>query len=174
VVALITFIAAGFIAIKGKGFFKVIPFLCAMLIGYGFASLFGLVDFSIFQTVGFIEIPRFSMLGTYTLDFSAILMFAPIALVTMAEHIGDHSVLGEIMDENLIESPGLGRTLLGDGLATLVAGGIGGPANTSYGENIGVVSITGVKTAWVTGIAAVFAIMISFMGYMRAFIYSIP
>jgi uracil permease len=174
IVALITFIATGFISIKGKGFVKVIPFLCAILIGYAAAAIFGLVDFSIFSNVTFFQVPNFSIFGTYTLDFSAVLMFAPIAFVTIAEHIGDHTVLGEIIDKDLIEDPGLGRTLLGDGIATLLAGGIGGPANTSYGENIGVVAITGVKTAWVTGIAAVFAIVLGFLGYLQAFIYSIP
>lgn len=101
-------------------------------------------------------------------------MFAPIAFVTIAEHIGDHIVLGEIMETDLVEDPGLDRTLLGDGVATLVSGMLGGPANTSYGENIGVVSMTGVKSAHVVGIAAIFAIALGFLGYLQAFVYSIP
>ena len=101
-------------------------------------------------------------------------MFAPLAFVTIAEHIGDHNLLSEVMGKDLITDPGLHRTLLGDGVATLFAGAIGGPANTSYGENIGVVTMTGVTTAWVTGIAAVMAILLGFLGYLQAFIMSIP
>jgi len=101
-------------------------------------------------------------------------MFAPLAFVTIAEHIGDHNLLSEVMGKDLITDPGLHRTLLGDGVATLFAGAIGGPANTSYGENIGVVTMTGVTSAWVTGIAAVMAILLGFLGYLQAFIMSIP
>ena len=101
-------------------------------------------------------------------------MFAPLAFVTIAEHIGDHVVLGEIVGKDFISDPGLDKTLLGDGIATFVAGAIGGPANTTYGENTGVVAITRVGSVWVTGLAACFAILLGFFGYIQAFINSIP
>lgn len=92
----------------------------------------------------------------------------------MAEHIGDHTVLGEICEKDFIEDPGLHRTLMGDGVATLVSGAMGGPANTTYGENTGVVAMSGVKSAFVTGLAAVFAIMLGFLGPIQALLLSIP
>ncbi|MDE8274321.1 solute carrier family 23 protein, partial [Erysipelothrix rhusiopathiae] len=85
---------------------------------------------------------KFQFIGTYKLDFTAVAAFAPLALVTIAEHIGDHVVLGEITGEDYLESPGLNRTILGDGLATFVSAAIGGPANTTYGENTGVIAMT--------------------------------
>ena len=114
------------ISIFGKGFIKVVPFLVAVVVGYVFASVCGLVDFSIFANYSFFQIPNFSFIGTYALDFSAVAIFAPLALVTIAEHIGDHNLLSEIMEKDLITDPGLHRTLLGDGVATFVAGAIGG------------------------------------------------
>lgn len=173
-VAVITFALVAFISTFGKGFIKVVPFLLAIAGGYVFAIMFGLVDFGIFSEASFFQIPNFQFIGTYTLDFSAVLIFAPIAFVTIAEHIGDHSVLGEILDKDLIEDPGLDKTLLGDGLATMVSAMIGGPANTSYGENIGVVAMSKVKSAKITAIAAGFAIMLGFLGYISAFVQSIP
>ena len=92
----------------------------------------------------------------------------------MAEHIGDHKVLSAIIDRDLIEDPGLDKTLMGDGLATMAAGFIGGPANTSYGENTSVVGMTKVASVWVTGLAAVFAILFGFLGKLTAIISSIP
>ena len=173
-VALITFATVVVISIFGKGFIKVVPFLVAVVVGYVFASVCGLVDFSIFANYSFFQIPNFSFIGTYALDFSAVAIFAPLALVTIAEHIGDHNLLSEIMEKDLITDPGLHRTLLGDGVATFVAGAIGGPANTSYGENVGVVALTKNYSAWITGTAAVIAILLGFLGFLQAFIMSIP
>jgi uracil permease len=174
IVATISFISVVVVSIFGKGFIKVIPFLIAIVIGYITAAIFGIIDFSVFSNYTFFQIPDFAFLGTYKLDFSAVLIFAPLALVTMAEHIGDHSVLSEVVDRDLLVDPGLHRTLLGDGIATFVAGAMGGPANTSYGENIGVVAMTKVDSAKVTGLAAIFAIILGFLGYLQAFVYSIP
>jgi len=101
-------------------------------------------------------------------------MFAPIAFVTMAEHIGDHTVLGEICEKDFLTDPGLHNTLMGDGIATFVSGAIGGPANTTYGENTGVVAVSGVKSAFVTGLAAIFAIFLGFIGPIQALLLSIP
>lgn len=90
------------------------------------------------------------------------IIVAPIALVTMAEHIGDHTALNSIIGRNLLKEPGLDRTLLGDGLATFVAGFLGGPANTTYGENTSVAGMTKIASVWVIGLAAFFAIILGF------------
>jgi uracil permease len=175
VVAFITFLTVVCISIFGKGFVKVVPFLIAILVGYVFAVVFKIVDLkAVFENARFLQLPAFTIVGTYVLDWSAIAIFAPLSLVTIAEHIGDHTVLSEICDKDFITDPGLDKTLLGDGIATLVAGAIGGPANTTYGENTGVVAMTRVGSVWVTGLAAVIAILLGFFGWIQAFILSIP
>jgi uracil permease len=98
----------------------------------------------------------------------------PIALVTMAEHIGDHTALSTIIGKDLLKKPGLENTLLGDGIATFVAGFLGGPANTTYGENTSVVGMTKVASVWVIGLAAIFAIIFGFLGKFTALIQTIP
>ena len=98
----------------------------------------------------------------------------PIAIVTMAEHIGDHKVLSSIIGKDLIKDPGLDNTLMGDGIATFAAGLIGGPANTTYGENTSVVGMTKVASVWVMGLAAVIAIIFGFLGKLTGIISSIP
>lgn len=174
-VSLITFSTVVIVSMRGKGFFQVIPFLLGIFIGYVSSIFLGLVDLSaVLNGYAFFQIPKFVFLGTYKLDFSAILVFTPLALVTIAEHIGDHIVLGEIIGKDLLDDPGLSRTILGDGIATFVSAAIGGPANTTYGENTGVIAMTKVGSVWVTGLAAIFAIGLGFLGYVQAFISSIP
>lgn len=174
IVALITFSTVVGFALLGKGFFKMVPFIIAILVGYAFAAVFGLVDFNSFANYSFLQIPNFTFLGSYSLNWTAVLMFLPISFVTIAEHIGDHTVLSEIVDRDLLTDPGLHKTLLGDGIATAVSAALGGPANTTYGENTGVVAITKVGSVWVIGLAAIFAICLGFLGYVQAFINSIP
>ncbi len=174
-VAFITFISVVLLSIKAKGFLRIVPFLVAIMIGYVASIIFGLVDLgAVFSGVPFFMFPNFTFIGTYPIDFSAVLMFAPLAFVTIAEHIGDHVVLGEITGNDFLTDPGLDKTLMGDGIATFVAAAIGGPANTTYGENTGVIAITKVGSVWVTGLAAVFAVMLGFFGWIQAFINSIP
>ena len=173
-VATITFATVVGVSLLGKGFFKIVPFLIAVIVGYTFASIFGLVDFDSFSNYTFVQAPNFTFIGTYALNWSAVLMFLPIAFVTIAEHIGDHTVLGEICEEDFLTDPGLDKTLLGDGIATAISGMLGGPANTTYGENTGVVAMTGIKTAWVTGMAAVFAILLGFITPVQALMADIP
>lgn len=174
-VAFITFATVVLVGLLGKGFFRIVPFLVAIVVGYISSVVFGLVDMStVFEGYKFLQFPAFTFIGSYDLDFTAILMFAPIAFVTIAEHIGDHTVLGEVVGKDLIEDPGLENTLMGDGIATFVSAAIGGPANTTYGENTGVVAMTKVGSVWVTGLAAVFAICLGFFGHIQAFITSIP
>jgi uracil permease len=174
-VAFITFITVVLLSIKAKGFLRIVPFLVAIFVGYIAAVAVGLVDLTtVFAGYRFFQLPNFSFIGTYTVDFSAVLMFAPLAFVTIAEHIGDHVVLGEITGNDFIKDPGLHKTLLGDGVATFVSAAIGGPANTTYGENTGVIAITKVGSVYVTGLAAIFAILLGFFGWIQAFINSIP
>ena len=175
VIAAVAFLTTALLAIRAKGFFKVIPFLCGIVAGYIAAMILGVVDYSGIASASFIQKPGFYIpFLDYKLNFGAFLTIVPIALVTMAEHIGDHKVLSAIIDRDLIEDPGLDRTLMGDGLATMAAGFIGGPANTSYGENTSVVGMTKVASVWVTGLAAVFAIIFGFLGKLTAVIGSIP
>lgn len=175
IVALTAFLTTGVLAIKGKGFLRVIPFLIGMIAGYVMSMILGIVDYAQIASASIIEIPKFYVpFINYSLNFGSILTIVPIALVTMAEHIGDHKVLGEIIDKDLLNEPGLDRTLMGDGLATFTAGMIGGPANTTYGENTSVVGMTKVASVWVLGLAAIIAIIFGFLGQLTAVISSIP
>lgn len=173
-IAVITFLSVVGFSVFAKGFFKIVPFILAITVGYIFSIIFGIVDFTVFENIHLLQAPNFSFIGTYQLDFQAVLTFAPIAFVTMAEHIGDHTVLGEVCEEDFLQNPGLDKTLIGDGLATFVAAALGGPANTTYGENTGVVSMTKVGSVYVTGLAAIIAIFLGFIGPVQAFIQSIP
>lgn len=173
-VAVVTFLTTTLLAIRGKGFLKVIPFIIAVAVGYLLSLALGIVDFTAFEGVKLFQLPDFSFIGTYKLDFTALGIFVPLAFVTLSEHVGDHIVLSEIMGTDLIKDPGLEKTIMGDGVATLVAGLMGGPANTSYGENTSVVGLTKVASVWVTGLAAIIAIALGFLGYIQAFITSIP
>ena len=175
VVALISFLTTGILAVRGKGFLKVIPFLLGMVAGYISSIILGMVNLKeVFET-SFIAVPDFYIpFIHYKLNFSALLTIAPIALVTISEHIGDHKVLSEIIGKDLITNPGLDNTLLGDGIATFTAGLIGGPANTTYGENTSVVGMTKVASVWVIGLAAIIAIIFGFLGQLTAIISSIP
>lgn len=175
IVALVTFLIVVFVALLAKGFAKIVPFLIAIIGGYIFSVAVGLVDIAtVFDDVSFFSVPNFQIIGTYKLDFSFVIVFIPIAFVTIAEHIGDHTVLGEICDKDFITDPGLDKTLLGDGIATAISAMLGGPANTTYGENTGVVAMTKVGSVYVTGLAAILAIGLGFLGYIQAFINSIP
>ena len=175
VVALVAFLTTGILAVRGKGFLKVIPFLMGMVAGYIASMILGMVDYSGIVSAKIISKPDFYLpFVHYKLNFEAILTIVPIALVTISEHIGDHKVLSEIIDKDLIEDPGLDNTLMGDGIATFAAGFIGGPANTTYGENTSVVGMTKVASVWVIGLAAIIAIIFGFLGQLTAIISSIP
>lgn len=175
IVILVTFLTTAIVALKGKGFLKLIPFILGILSGYVVSMLFGLVDFTQIKNASYLSVPKFVLpFLSYKIDFGAIITILPVALVTIAEHIGDHTVLGEIIGKDLIKDPGLDRTLLGDGLATFVAGSLGGPANTTYGENTSVVGMTKVASVKVIMLAAIFAIIISFLGKLTAIFSTIP
>ncbi len=173
--ALVAFFVTVITMTKAKGFLKIIPFLVGIISGYVCAVVLGLVDFKPVLEASFFSLPEFIIpFVHYTPSFGALLTIAPIALVTMCEHIGDHTSLSNIIDKNLLKDPGLDRTLLGDGIATVAAGLIGGPANTTYGENTSVVGMTKVASVWVIGLAAIFAILIGFLGKFTALVSTIP
>ena len=174
-VALISFLVTAIVMTKAKGFFKVIPFLIGIITGYIVAICLGMVDFKPVAEASWISIPKFKVLfKDYQLNFTALITIAPIALVTLCEHIGDHTSLSHIIGRDLIKDPGLEKTLLGDGIATFVAGLLGGPANTTYGENTSVVGMTKVASVKVIGLAAIFAIIIGFLGKFTALVSTIP
>ncbi len=180
VIALIVVATMVIISIFAKGFFKLVPIIIAIAVGYTCAALMGQVDFSGFQNganLGF-QIPNFNFFFTHELEptkvITAIAIIAPTAIVTFMEHIGDITTNGAVVGKNFIEDPGLHRTLMGDGIATMVAGLLGGPANTTYGENTGVLAVTKNYNPVTLRIAAVFAIIISFFGVFPAFLASIP
>jgi uracil permease len=173
-IALVSFSTTVILAIFAKGFFKVVPIVGGILVGYVFAMLLGSVSFAGLEGIAWIKIPEFQIIGTYAIDFRAVLMFAPIAFVTIAEHIGDHKVLGSITGEDFLKDPGLDKTLMGDGVATIAAALIGGPANTTYGENTGVVGMTKVASVYVIGLAAIISIVLSFFNILTGLIQTIP
>ncbi len=180
-IGVVSMLVTALCAIKGKGMLKVVPFLVGITSGYIWALVIGMfgwttaIDFTGVTNAAFFGIPNFYVPGiNYSLDFSGLFTIAPIAIVTVAEHIGDHTVLSAIMKRNLLKDPGLNRTILGDGLATFLAGAIGGPANTSYGENTSVIGMTKVASVYVTGLAALFAIGLGFAGKFIAIIQTIP
>lgn len=175
IVALFTFLVTALVMLKGKGFLKVVPFLIGMTSGYILSVILGLVDFTPVLEAAFFSIPNFVIpFISYTPTLGAALTIAPIAFVTIAEHIGDHTALGTIIGKDLLKEPGLNKTLLGDGVATFAAGLLGGPANTTYGENTSVVGMTKIASVWVIGLAAIFAILLGFLGKFTALVSTIP
>ena len=180
-VAILTFLIAAFINTNGKGFLKIIPFLIAIVGGYVVSVFLGLVDFTPVSKAAWFELPGFILpfkTGTFQsfeLYFGPeMLAILPIAIVTVAEHIGDHTVLSHICGREFLKNPGLNRTLIGDGVATAVSALLGGPANTTYGENTGVVGMTRIASVSVIRNAALIAIAFSFLGKFTALISTIP
>ncbi|MDO4340249.1 MAG: uracil-xanthine permease family protein [Eubacteriales bacterium] len=168
--------------IWGKGMFKIIPILMGVVISYAVAVIMNasgltnpdgsaIIDFAAVASAGFVGLPP---LQICKFDVTSILVMAPIAIATMMEHIGDMSAISATVGENFLAEPGLHRTLMGDGLATSFAGLIGGPANTTYGENTGVLELSHVYDPLVIRIAAVFAIIISFIPKVSAIISTMP
>ncbi|WP_174733861.1 solute carrier family 23 protein [Mesobacillus harenae] len=176
-VALATLAITVACAIFIKGFFGLIPILAGIIGGYIIAFFAGIVDFSGVIAADIFERPGFLIpFAHYTpsLSWEIVLIMVPVAIVTLAEHTGDQMVLSKVVGKNFVEEPGLHRSILGDGVATIIASLIGGPPNTTYGENIGVLAITRVFSVFVVGGAAVLAIMFGFIGKITALIGSIP
>lgn len=168
--------------IWGKGMWKIIPILLGVVISYGVALIMNAAGFTNadgsaildFSGVASSSIAGFPPFQLCKFNLTAILVMAPIALATMMEHIGDISAISATVGENFIEDPGLHRTLVGDGLATSLSALFGGPANTTYGENTGVLELSGVYDPKVIRLAALYAIILSFIPKMAAVIGSLP
>ncbi len=186
IIAIVTFLVAALISSQAKGFLKIVPFLVAIIVGYILSLCFGIVDLSGIAKAAWFSIPEFAFpfsvpdfMGTHFREYQfyfgpETLAILPVAIVTISEHIGDHTVLGKICGKNFLKDPGLDRTLIGDGVATAVSAFLGGPANTTYGENTGVIGLTKIGSVYVTCGAAVIAIVLSFCGKIAAVISSIP
>lgn len=168
--------------IWGKGMLKIVPILLSVVISYvvalvlhkaGVTNVDGsaIFNFASVQSADWVGLPAFQFCK---FDISAILAIAPIAIASMMEHVGDMSAISATVGENYIEEPGLHRTLMGDGIATAFAGAIGGPANTTYGENTGVLELSKVYDPRVIRIAAVFAIILSFIPKFSSIIATMP
>ncbi len=157
--------------IWGRGMVKIIPILLGVLIPYAVALVTRQVDFSGVAAAGLVGLQPF-VLAKF--DVTSILVMAPIAIAAMMEHIGDMSAISATVEENFIEDPGLHRTLIGDGIATSLAGMFGGPANTTYGENTGVLELSRVFDPKVVRLAALYAVVLSFSPKFAAVINSIP
>ncbi|MGH1844211.1 solute carrier family 23 protein [Enterococcus faecalis] len=176
-VALITLGLTIFYNMFFKGFLGLIPILLGIVSGYLVALAFGIIDLTPIKEAAWFALPNFEVpIVQYEpkLYLNAITTMAPIAFVTMTEHIGHLMVLNKLTKRNFFQDPGLSKTLMGDGLAQIVAGFVGGPPVTSYGENIGVLAITRVHSVFVIGGAAVFAVALGFVGKLSALILSIP
>ncbi len=176
-VALITLGLTIFYNMFFKGFLGLIPILLGIVSGYLVALAFGIIDLTPIKEAAWFALPNFEVPFVQyepKLYLNAITTMAPIAFVTMTEHIGHLMVLNKLTKRNFFQDPGLSKTLMGDGLAQIVAGFIGGPPVTSYGENIGVLAITRVHSVFVIGGAAVFAVALGFVGKLSALILSIP
>ncbi|ONN27683.1 uracil transporter [Thermosipho affectus] len=154
-----------------KGLFNLIPILIGIGVGYVFSLITGNVDLTPMKNSAFVSVPKF-MLPKF--DISSILLIAPVAIATFMEHIGDITTNGAVVEKNFIENPGLHRTLIGDGIATMIAGVLGGPANTTYSENTGILALTKVYDPSVLRLAAIFAIFMSFFSKFGSILQTIP
>lgn len=182
IIAILTLLITVLALLYGNKTIKSIPVLIGILGGYLVAivaNVFqpGTIDLSWISDVSLIQIPPFetiNILSDWQFYPQIFIAMIPIAFVTLAEHIGDHSVSSSILNKNFLKDPGLSKTILGDGLATLAAGLLGGPVNTTYSENTGVIILTRVASVSVIRIAAVFAMVLAFVAPVSEFIQSIP
>ena len=169
--AVFTFLGAVASAVFFRGLFQMVPVLVGVGAGYLLALLLGRVDLSPVREAPWFALPAFT---PATLEWGAVLLIAPVALVTVMEHIGDILTNGRVVGKDFFVKPGLHRTLLGDGLATSLAGLLGGPANTTYSENTGVLAVTRVYDPLVPPIAAGFAILLAFIPKLSALLQTLP
>ena len=171
IVSLFTLIVGIAGTVLFKGFMQVIPILFAVIAGYLLAFFMGMVDTAAINNADWIALPKFH---APVFNLNAIVIIAPACIVVLAEHISHLIVTGKITGENLMEKPGLYRSLLGDGISNMLSGLTGSPPNTTYGENIGVMAITRVYSVWVIRGAALLAIAFSTIGKVSAAISTIP
>jgi len=155
----------------GKGFSKQLAILIAVSFGYILSLIMNIVDTSTISQAAFLAVPSFTL---PKFDMASILVIAPVVLAVLMEHVGDITTNGQVVGKNFIEDPGLNRTLLGDGLATMFSAFIGGPANTTYGENTGVLALTKNYDPSIIRITAIFAIILGFVAKLGGLLLSIP
>ncbi len=169
--ATVTLITAIVVVIFGKKMIKLIPVFIAIAVGYIVAIIMGKVDFSAVQNAGWFTLPEFTV---PEFSWQAILYMIPVAIAPIIEHVGDIYAIGGVCDKNFIEKPGLHRTMLGDGIATAVAGMFGGVPNTTYSEVTGAIALTKVTNPFILRIAAITAIVFAFVGKISGFLKTIP
>ena len=177
IIALSVLVTMIVVSILGKSFFKLVPILISVIVGYLVSMAFGIIDFSPIHAANWIGFSKeaFSDLSAVPVfKPSSIIAIAPIAFVVFIEHIGDITTNGAVVGKDFFKNPGIHRTMLGDGLATIAAGLIGGPANTTYGENTGVLAVTKVYDPSILRIAACYSIFLSIMGKFGAVLQTVP
>jgi uracil permease len=170
-ISLVTLAVVIFGSLLFRGFLSIIPILVAVVAGYGLSAAMGVVEFSAVKSSSWIALPNFVM---PSFNFDVMLIIAPAALVVISEHIGHLFVTSNIVGRDLMKNPGLHRSLLGDGISTMLSGFTGSCPTTTYGENMGVMAITRVYSVWVIGGAAVISIVLAFIGKLSGVIQSIP
>ena len=177
IIALVVVVTMISISILKKSFFRLVPILISVVIGYIVAYFMGDVDLSKVHEASWLGLPAGAWETITTLPkftFTGVIALAPIALVVFIEHIGDITTNGAVVGKDFFKDPGVHRTLLGDGLATMAAGFLGGPANTTYGENTGVLAVTKVYDPAILRIAACFAIVLGLIGKFGVILQTIP
>lgn len=157
-----------------KGFLGVIPILIAMITGYVSALFLGVIPEEVLNRITHAALFQLPTFTKPSFNINAVVLMAPVAFVTLAEHIGHVYVTNNVVGRDFTKDPGLHRSILGDGVATIFAGLVGGPPNTTYGENVGVMAITKVYSVWVIGGAAIIAIILSFIGPVATIIETMP
>jgi len=175
--ALVTLFTAIVCTVFFKNIISTMPILIGLVVGYIYSIIIGIVDFSPIKESKLFASPDFLLPGInydFVITPNILLVMVPIVIVTISEHIGHQLVLGKVVERDYIKEPGLHRSLLGDGLGTLVSALIGGPPKTTYGENIGVLAITRIYSVYVILGAAIVAILLSFFGKAMAVISTIP
>jgi len=171
IISMIALTITVFTSLLGKGIFKLIPILFGIIGGYSVALLFGVVDFSSIEKAAWFAIPDFV---TPVFHWEAIIFILPIAIAPAIEHIGDILAISNVTKKDYLKKPGLKNTLLGDGIATSIASFLGGPPNTTYSEVTGAVSITKAFNPAIMTWAAIFAIILAFVGKIGGFLSTIP
>ena len=169
--ALVALLSAILASMLGRGMLRLIPIFCGIIVGYLTASLFGLIDFKPVIEAPWFAFPQFVK---PSLSWEAVIFMIPVTIAPVIEHIGDVYAINEVTGKDFVKDPGLHRTLIGDGLATSLSALVGGPANTTYGENTGVLELSKVHDPKVIRIAALYAIILSFIPKMAEVIGSMP
>lgn len=170
-IAVVSLLTAVIVVIFGKKMIKLIPIFIAIIVGYVLATIMGKVDFTPIKEAAWIGLPEFT---APKFSWQAILYMVPVAIAPIIEHVGDMYAIGGVCDKNFIEKPGLHRTLLGDGIATALAGFFGGVPNTTYSEVTGAITLTKVTNPFILRIAAITAIVFAFVGKISGFLKTIP